>query len=394
MTRVGLCFAAIQLFFVTTWTVYVIFLPQLAAQAGIDKRWVIYILMADQLIFAAMDLAIGLKADRVARHVGRLGRLMVGLTAISCVSFLLLPLIASARSPALFLAVIAVWAMTSSALRAPQMALLGKYVPTAAVPWMVSLLLLGTGVAGAIGPLLTVFLRNVDPRLPFALCSVALLATVTGVLWAEKNLARGPLPPVIARQPLTGSVFVFYGAVLLLGLGFQLAFAQNAPTQYLRFSKPAELQYLLPVFWAGFCVAMFPAERATARFGGIAVMAAGGLVGAAVAGLAAHAPSLGILVAAQFVAGAAWGALLISALAAAIAIGRSGREGVAAGGLFSLLAVATFARMAMVANQVSAAPGSYPILLAWLPIATWAAAGVLLMLVQIRSPTGRPAPDR
>lgn len=27
MTRVGLCFAAIQLFFFTSWTVYVIFLP-------------------------------------------------------------------------------------------------------------------------------------------------------------------------------------------------------------------------------------------------------------------------------------------------------------------------------------------------------------------------------
>ena len=369
MTRAGLCFAAIQLFFVTTWTVYVIFLPQLAAQAGIDKRWVIYVLMADQLIFAAMDLTMGLRADRVVRNAGRLGPMMVGLTAVSCAAFLLLPLAAAAGSPFLFLAVIAVWALTSSALRAPQMALLGKYVPAPAVPWMTSLVLVGVGVAGAIGPPLTVLLRNVDPRAPFALCSVALLIMATSVLWAEKHLAFKPRPTVVAPQPPTGRVLVFYGALLLLCLGFQLAFTFNAPAQYLRFAKPADVPYLLPVFWAGFCMAMFPAQRATSRFGGIAVMAAGGLVGAVAAWLAAHAASLSAVVTGQFIAGAAWGAILMSALAAAIAIGRTGRVGVATGGLFSLLAVATFARMTMVATQVSAAPGGYPVLLAWLPVA-------------------------
>ena len=224
MTRVGLCFAAIQLFFVTSWTVYVIFLPQLAAQAGIGKRWVIYVLMADQLIFAAMDLAMGLKADRVARNAGRLGPLMVGLTAVSCTAFLLLPLSAAFGLTLLFLAVVTLWALTSSALRAPQMALLGRYVPAPAVPWMTSWVLLGIGVAGAIKPPLTVLLRNVDPRVPFALCSAALPIMVTSVLWAEKHLASKlqastPTP----TPPPTGRMFVFYGAVLLPGLGFQLA---------------------------------------------------------------------------------------------------------------------------------------------------------------------------
>ena len=123
---------------------------------------------------------------------------------------------------------------------------------------MVSVLLVGTGVAGAIGPPLTVLLRNVDPRVPFALCSAALLVMATGLLWAEKHLARVPWPPPATPprpRPLTASVFVFYGAVLLLGLEFQLAFAFNAPAQYLRFAKPAELQYLLPVFWAGLTTA-------------------------------------------------------------------------------------------------------------------------------------------
>ena len=53
--KVGLTLAAIQLFFTLTWTVYVIFLPQLAAQVGLAKESVLLILMMDQLIFLLAD---------------------------------------------------------------------------------------------------------------------------------------------------------------------------------------------------------------------------------------------------------------------------------------------------------------------------------------------------
>src|SRR3954466_12177403 len=51
--------AVTQLLFVTTWTLYVVYLPQLAAQAGIPKHWVPWILVADQLAFAPTDLPTG-----------------------------------------------------------------------------------------------------------------------------------------------------------------------------------------------------------------------------------------------------------------------------------------------------------------------------------------------
>lgn len=383
MNRVGICFAAIQLFFVTTWTVYVIFLPQLAAQAGIGKQWVIFLLMADQAIFAVMDLLVGIAADRASRTFGRLARLMIGMTAVSCIAFLILPWVAPAGSPALFLAVTALWALTSSALRAPPLVLLGKYLPPPSVPWMASLLLFGLGVAGAIAPYLTVALRNADPRLPFALCSVALIVVVSGVLWAEKYLAqRVPPAPVAAARPLTPSVLVFFGAAALLGLGFQVHSSLNAAPLYLRFAKPADLEYLMPGFWIGFSLLMFPAQRATTRYGGVAVMAIGGLVGALAAWLAATAGSLPILVTWQFIAGGAWGAVLMSALAAAVAVGRTGREGAATGGLFSLLALATFARMAIVAAQLNKEPG-FSALLVWLPVALWGVAGLVLLVLAL-----------
>ena len=395
MTRVGIYFAFVQFLFVTCWTVYVIFLPQLAAQAGIEKKWVIYILMADQAIFTLMDFAMGVAADRVQRVLGRLGRLLVVLTAVSCIAFLLLPLAAPSGSPLLFLSLIAIWAVTSSALRAPPMALLGKYVPTPKLPWVSTLMLLGMGIAGASAPYLTVSLRGVDPRLPFALSSIALIVAVSAMLWAEKHLAGTAAEAAqdpVAKKPVGAGVVLFFAAVALLGLGFQAHFALNSAPLYLRFAKPAELDYLMPVFWIGFNLLIFPARRANERFGGTVVMAAGAVLGALASALAAIAPSLESLLALQFLAGGAWAAVLMSAMAAAIAIGHVGREGAATGGLFALLAIATFTRMGLVAAQLNKDP-AVSALLVWLPGFAWLAAGLLLLwlTLRFRPPAEHPA---
>ena len=394
MTRVGIYFAFVQFLFVTCWTVYVIFLPQLAAQAGIEKKWVIYILMADQAIFTLMDFAMGVAADRVQRVLGRLGRLLVVLTAVSCLAFLLLPLAAPSGSPLLFLSLIAIWAVTSSALRAPPMALLGKYVPTPKLPWVSTLTLLGMGIAGAGAPYLTVSLRGVDPRLPFALSSIALIVAVSAMLWAEKHLAGTTVAAAeaVEKKPVGAGVVLFFAAVTLLGLGFQAHFALNSAPLYLRFAKPAELDYLMPVFWIGFNLLIFPACRANERFGGTVVMAAGAVLGALASALAAIAPSLESLLALQFLVGGAWAAVLMSAMAAAIAIGHVGREGAATGGLFALLEIATFTRMGLVAAQLNKDP-AVSALLVWLPGFAWLAAGLLLLwlTLRFRPPAEHPA---
>ena len=388
MTRIGIYFAAVQFLFVTCWTVYVIFLPQLAAQAGIEKKWVIYILMADQAIFTLMDFSLGVAADRVQRVLGRLGWLLVILTAVSCAAFLLLPLAAPSGSPLVFLGLIAIWAMTSSALRAPPMALLGKYVPAPKLPWVSTLTLLGMGIAGAAAPYLTVSLRGVDPRLPFALSSIALIVAVSAMLWAEKHLAgaaaaaASPTEPVM-KKPVGAGVAIFFGAVALLGLGFQTHFALNSAPLYLRFAEPAQLDYLMPMFWVGFNLLIFPACRANERFGGTVVMAAGAVLGALASALAAAAPTLESLLALQFLAGGAWAAVLMSAMTAAISIGHVGREGAATGGLFALLAIATFTRMGLVAAQLNKDP-AVSALLVWLPGLAWTVAGLLLVWLALR----------
>lgn len=96
---------------------------------------------------------------------------------------------------------------------------------------------------------------------------------------------------------------------------------------------------------------------------------------AAAAGIA---QDLGQMVAAQLAAGAAWGAILMSAFTVAFAVGANGGEGRMAGLLFSALALATLTRMAAVATGFNADP-ALKAMLQWTPIVCWALAGAALL---------------
>jgi hypothetical protein len=88
--------------------------------------------------------------------------------------------------------------------------------------------------------------------------------------------------------------------------------------------------------------------------------------------------ALGLTVVAQVIVGAAWGCILMSAFAAAAALGATGHEGKTTGVLYSALALATFARLAVSASGALSDPALAP-LLDWAPIACWAIAGALLV---------------
>lgn len=397
--KIGIALAAIQLFFTLTWTVYVIFLPKLAAQVGLGKEAVLLILMLDQLIFLVADTAMGIIADKAVRAYGKLGRWVVLATLTSCLAFLLLPLVVPLGATAqwVFLALTVTWSITSSALRAPPLVLLGKYAAWSSLPWLTSLSFFGLGIAGAMAPYLTVTLRDLDPRWPFALSSIALALATVGILWVERALkqqgastASTEAADVAVRKP---PVAPFLFAVALMGIGFQIHFSLNSAPQYLRFAKPADLEYLMPVFWIGFNLLMLPASWLTKRYGGALVMGIAGWLGAIAAYAASTATDLNLLVVAQFIAGGAWGTVMMSAFAAALVIGRTGREGLVTGGMFSLLALAAFSRIAIVASQFNKDAQFAP-LLTWLPAALWVAAGLLLLVLawQLRSPRYATSP--
>ncbi len=393
--------AVVQFFFGCTWVVYVIFLPAMAEAAGVGKGVVIWVLMIDQVVFAVMDLAMGLWADRVAGALRRLGPAILAISTVSCVAFLLIPHAAKLGKEGLFSApvvggiLILLWSATSSALRAPPWVLLSKYAATPSMPWLSALSLAGMAIGGAISPYLGVQLRGIDPRLPFAISALTLLATTAGLIWVERHIVRlgaggaaaAPAPVPRAFDPVMSA---FFAGCAVLAFGFQTHFFLNSAGQYLRFAKPDDLDYLMPVFWVGFNVLMFPGAALARRYGAMAVMAGSaviGLAGMIVAGLAG---SLEIMVAGHFLAGGAWGSAMMAAFAGTMAFGHKGREGFTIGLLSSLFAIAAFARMALVAAEVSKAP-AYKELVAWLPSALWLAGGIVLLVAVLSSQ--RPAPE-
>ncbi len=133
---------------------------------------------------------------------------------------------------------------------------------------------------------------------------------------------------------------------------------------------------------------MFPASVVVKHRGGLIVMGAAGLLGALAILGAEAAGGLNTLIVAQFIAGAAWGCMLMSAVSAAVAIGDSGAEGKVTGLVFSALALATLARMAAVAGGLQKLP-EYAPLLHWAPVACWSVAGAgLLVIVAARLQQG------
>jgi hypothetical protein len=384
-TRTGVYLAILQLVFTLGWTTYVIYLPKLAAEVGIAPSTVILILMMDQAIFTITDTAMGIAADRISRFAGRLGVFVGGLTAISCAAFVALPFVAGTGpgAQAWFIGLIVIWAITSSALRAPPLTLLGKHSAKPQIPFLSALAMLGYGLAGAVSPYLGVVLRNQDARLPFVISSVVLLITALTFSRVERGPVRdaaSSIEPAAPAKPLGRVPMIFIVSMVVLALGYQLHFSINSGPFFLRFAKPDDLQWLLPVFWIGFNIAMFPASVVTKHRGGLIVMGAAGMLGALAVLGAELAGNLNTLIATQFIAGAAWGCMLMSAISAALAIGERGAEGKVVGLVFSALALATFARMAAVAGGLQKLP-EYAPLLHWAPVACWSVAGAGLLVI-------------
>jgi MFS family permease len=382
VNRAGGYLAVLQLVFTLGWTIYVIYLPKLAADVGIAPSAVLLILMLDQAVFTVSDTAMGIAADKIAPLVGRLGLYVGWVTALSCAAFAALPFMARTGPGAQvwFIGVIVIWAVTSSALRAPPLMLLDKHCAKSSIPFLSALAMLGYGLAGAVSPYLGVALRNQDARLPFVISSAVLLATAFALSRVERGLTQqsavsGPAGPA---KRLSKVPTAFVASTVILALGYQLHFSVNSAPYFLRFAKPDDLQWLMPVFWIGFNIAMFPASVIAKRRGGLIVMGAAGLFGAMAVLAAELAGNLNTLIVAQFTAGAAWGCMLMSAISTALAIGDSGAEGKVVGLVFSALALATFARMAAVAGGLQKIP-EYAPLLHWAPVACWCVAGTGLL---------------
>jgi MFS family permease len=277
--RSGVYLACLQLAYALGWTTYVIYVPKLAAEVGIAPSAVIFMLMLDQAIFTITDTAMGFAADRIAAaYVSRLGTFVGVLAAVTCAAFVALPFVAGAgpAAKAALIGLIVIWSIASSALRAPPLILFSRHCPKPDIPYLSAMLMLGNGVAAALSPYLGVVLRNRDARLPFVLSSLLLLITALALSKAGRSVAQAALPakPRGPAKPFGTVPVIFIAAMVILALGYQLHFSINSEPFYLRFARPVDLQWLMPVFWIGFNIAMFPASVIVKHRGALIVMGA------------------------------------------------------------------------------------------------------------------------
>jgi hypothetical protein len=378
IARAGIVLAVLQFAFALSWVVYAALLPALAAQAGVAASVVPWVLLADQAIFLVCDWLAGVFADRMGDAVVRLGRAIAGVTLVSCAAFLALPLVAPRGSAAGLAGLMLVWSASSSMLRAPPLALAGRFASRPSRAWLVGLYALGLGAAGAVAPYVGRAVLAVDPRIAFAASSMV-VAAMAIVLAALPHANAGVRTSREPGQPR--SLAAFGAAVAALAIGLQVNGSITSGSLYLRFAAPDQLADLGPVFWIGAAAATLPAAALIRRTGGLVVMAGAAVVGAAALGIAVLGESLAVVVAGQAVAGLAWGAAASGAFAAATSLDR--RPGAATGLIFSVLAAATLARIAFVASGAAAAPGVTPAMPLVPPIA-WAVAALIAGLLAVR----------
>jgi hypothetical protein len=374
--------AVVQFFFALGWIVYVVYLPQLAQQAGMPRHWVPWLLLADQLVFIATDLAVGLASDRAARVLGRIGRAVLAVSLLSTAAFVALPWVAPQGSPLPLRAVTLVWVVTTSALRAPPMTLLGRYVAKPAQPMMVAVTSFGLGMANAVAPYVGLQLKGDRRCWPFLLSARAgagdaghgggrALAGAPGRTGAATPSAAADAPGPRQAAGVPGGLRRRRAGLPVAPVAIASSAAAAAPRH------AADLPRLLPVFWVGFNLCLVPAGLLTRRLGAASTMAIGAELAMLGTAGAAFAPTLGLLLAAQAATGAGWALLLCAAFSGALVMGHTGREGVMSGALQATLALAALARIGIV-TTVAPAP-AVVVGMAWWPALAFALCAALLV---------------
>ncbi|MEN9481569.1 MAG: hypothetical protein RLZZ298_2964 [Pseudomonadota bacterium] len=377
-SRSALALAGVQFLFTLGWTVYAIFLPELLKGAGIAASWLPWLLMADQLIFAAMDIAFGMVADRMADGYRKLAHLLLWLTTVSAGAFLLLPLLGSV-SPGLLLAVLAIWVVSASVVRAPTLVLLAKRAKAAQQGSLVAYYAGGMALASALSPFLGLALKGADPRLPFAVSALSLLAAVFVLLRVS-----GSQPPETEKDAPPPLPFAAYLPLLLvLGLAtfaFQLHAFVNAGPLYLALVGKESLPWLMPLLWLGFFAALLGVGRLVKRFGALSVAASGILLTALASYFAVTVNSLEALILLQMLAGAGWALAFAGLMERATADGTRGAEGVFMGSFFAVTALSSLARIGFATQYLPALKG----IQFMLPAALLLAAGLLAVFYTLK----------
>lgn len=342
------------------------------------RRWTVPLLIVDQAIFVASDWAVGVYADRVARLAGRLGSLLTIGGVLSSVIFVAIPLVSPAGLPPLFIGTTALWALSSAALRAPVFSLLGTIGGVSLRSGIVTGALIGISLAGALAPLLTDWLEDIDPLVPMAVAATALaIASFPAVqVDARATKSYSTDPPSHPGRAIVCAVVVFVAA---FGTQVHLLLASGARGASVLGVRANLWQ---PLFWFGFAVGLGIGRRLARRASSLIAAALALLAGAFLIVLIRTLADTEWLYVVQPGVGVAWGTFLVVLIIEALRRGGDRGLGTAAGLVFSALALAALCRLAL--GDSSADPATYVTLV---PVAAWlGSCGALLAVA--RRPQG------
>lgn len=387
--------AIVQFLFFTTWIVYIIYLGDLLEQIGLGKHTVLWVILFDQLVFAIMDILMGFGSDRAARLMRQIGPFIVAVNTVSCLGFMAMPWIASngdtgAIGQTLWITALLLWIATSSVLRAPTFMLLAKHAAAPQVPSLVAINLAGLAIGAALAPYLGTVLKTLDPMLPFMVTAATLWFATIGIIYVERFLQHNPNEKHKEKFPkdeqtpndfnahhpsFTPLLLTLLGGAILLALGFQLHIFVNSKTHYLQFAQAEQLVWLLPVFWIGFNLLIFPASKLSKKHDSLAIMLWTFPLGVIALWLVSVSIDLNMLVVAQLLAGGAWGILLMAGIATSLAIGGKSHGGLILGLWFSMLAIGAMVRVLIMLGDFHK-QADMSVWLHTLPILSWFLAAV------------------
>lgn len=387
--------AVVQFLFFTAWIVYSVYVGNLLDQVGIGKDKQAWFNLLDQALFTIMGILMGFAADHVRRMMWQLGPFILGVNTLSCLGFIAMPLLAEIRDmgmlgQAIWVSTLVLWVATSSVLNAPAFVLVTQHAARSQVPVLVTLSLTGLALGGAIAPYLGLVLKTLDPLIPFLVTAVTLWLATVGLIYMERHLAKGgePAKPIPA-QPLANTMadwrllLGLMAAALLLALGFQIHSSINSGPQYLRFVQPGELVFLMPIFWIGYNLLMFPGSKLSERHNPLRIMVFAIFIGIAALWLAASNFGLVPLIIAQLLSGGIWGVLSIAGTSASLQIGGKNHGGLVLGAWSSMLALGALAQVLIVMENLPKQV-DFSRWLNTLPMIFWAFAGIFLYFAQKR----------
>lgn len=119
-----------------------------------------------------------------------------------------------------------------------------KHAARPKAPGLAAILLLGLALAGAVAPYLGIWLKQLDPAVPFVVTSLTLFAVTLGLSWVQRIVAALPAEaraPQDVKPAGRGLLAPLFLGTLFIAFGFQVHYFLNTKAQYLRFIEPANL---------------------------------------------------------------------------------------------------------------------------------------------------------